>query len=163
MNNNCGDLERLMRILGNILWHVPFLGFVTAILVFLLGGLLTLTVVAAPIGLGLLQYAKFLLLPFSSEMMSRDELGQSTNPVWRVYSTLIMLLYLPIGLIVMIVGLCQAVCLALTFVGIPTAIVIAKSLGTFFNPVGKVCVSIDVGDAVHRRLAGLEAEKRYLL
>ena len=39
-----------MKTLGNILWHFPFFGFISAILVFLLGGLLTITVVAAPIG-----------------------------------------------------------------------------------------------------------------
>jgi len=43
-----------MRTLGNILWHVPFLGFLSALGTFIIGGLLTITVVGAPIGLGLL-------------------------------------------------------------------------------------------------------------
>ncbi|MDL2207156.1 YccF domain-containing protein [Desulfovibrio sp. OttesenSCG-928-F20] len=147
-----------MRILGNILWHIPLCGFLTALAVFLLGGLLTITVVAAPIGLGLLQYAKFLLLPFSFEMMDKSELGQPRNPFWLAYSTLIMLLYLPLGLVIMIIGLFQAVALALTIVGIPTALVIARSLTTFLNPVGKVCVNVDVGNALRRRKAEREAD-----
>lgn len=146
-----------MRILGNILWHIPFCGFLTALYTFLLGALLTLTVVAAPIGLGLLQYSKFLLLPFSYDMASKSELGLAQNPVWRAYSFVITLLYLPFGLIAVVVAVVQAVGLALTIVGIPTAIVIAKSLNTFFNPVGKVCVHVDVRAALGRRKAEQEA------
>ena len=48
-----------MRTLGNILWHFPFFGFVTALLAFLVGTLLTLLVIPAPIGLGLIQLSKF--------------------------------------------------------------------------------------------------------
>lgn len=155
------SLEQLVRILGNILWHIPLMGFVTAILVFLLGGLLTVTVVASPIGLGLVQYAKFLLLPFSCEMVDQADLGRPRNPLWAAYSTLIMLVYLPFGLIIMIISIFQAVGLALTIVGIPTALVIAKSLGTLLNPVGKVCVSVDMGDALRRRRADTEADRRY--
>ena len=38
-----------MRTLGNVLWHFPFFGFVTATLYWLFGALLTITIVAAPI------------------------------------------------------------------------------------------------------------------
>ncbi len=140
-----------MRILGNILWHIPFLGFVNALFAFLFGFLLTLTLVAAPIGLGLMQYAKFLLLPFSYDMMSSSELPGNRNPVWRAYSFVIMLLYLPFGLVAFVVGLVQAVGLALTIVGIPVALVVAKSLGTYLNPVGKVCVPYGTGEELRRK------------
>ena len=55
---NIGDV--LMKTLGNILWHVPFLGFLTALGTFLVGGLLVITVIGAPLGLGLIQLSKFL-------------------------------------------------------------------------------------------------------
>lgn len=148
-----------MRILGNILWHIPFCGFLTALYAFLLGGLLTLTVVAAPIGLGLLQYSKFLLLPFSYDMAGKSELGLPQNPVWRAYSFVIMIIYLPFGLFAVVVALLQAVALGLTIVGIPVAIVVVKSLGTFLNPVGKVCVHVDVRAALGRRGAEQEAAR----
>ena len=134
-----------MRVIGNILWHFPFLGFLNALFAFLLGGLLTLTVVAAPIGLGLIQYSKFLLLPFSYDMVTVADLGIRQNPIWRVYSAVIMVLYLPFGLIAFIGGLLQAVGLTLTIIGIPAALVIIKSLPTYLNPVGKKCVP-----ALHR-------------
>jgi len=60
-----------MRTLGNILWHVPFLGFLTALVTFLFGGLLVIPVIGAPIGLGLIQFSKFLLAPFSFAMISK--------------------------------------------------------------------------------------------
>lgn len=129
-----------MRTSGNILWHIPFLGFLNALFAFLLGGLLTLTVVAAPIGLGLMQYSKFLLLPFSYDMVTATDLGIRQNPVWRVYSAVIMVLYLPFGLVAFLCGLLQAVALTLTLIGIPAALVIIKSLPTYLNPVGKRCV-----------------------
>ena len=37
-----------MRTLGNIIWNIPFLGFVTAALVFLIGLLFVVTIIAAP-------------------------------------------------------------------------------------------------------------------
>ena len=54
---NCVIFNRkyFMRTLGNIIWNIPFLGFVTAALVFLIGLLFVVTIIAAPIGLGLIQ------------------------------------------------------------------------------------------------------------
>jgi hypothetical protein len=59
-----------MKTLCNILWHIPCCGFIGAIAVYLLGLILTATVVAAPIGLGLMQYGKFLFAPFGRAMIS---------------------------------------------------------------------------------------------
>ena len=66
-----------MKTLGNILWHFPFLEFVNALLTFLLGGLLVITVIGAPIGLGLIQLSKFLLAPFSSSMVNKKDLNMN--------------------------------------------------------------------------------------
>lgn len=65
-----------MRALGNVLWHIPFLGFLTALVVLLLGLVLTASIVAAPIGLGLIQYAKFLFWPFGNAMVSKSDLNK---------------------------------------------------------------------------------------
>ena len=132
-----------MRTIANILWHIPFLGFLSALYAFLLGLLLTVLVIPAPIGLGLIQYAKFLMFPFSTEMVSSAEAGQKRNPLWAAYSTIIMIFYLPFGLIAFIFGLAQCLGLAITIVGLPGAYIIFKSLGTYFNPVGKICVPVE--------------------
>ncbi len=135
-------MENTLRTIANILWHIPFLGFLSALYAFLLGLLLTILVIPAPIGLGLIQYAIFLLFPFTRKMVDVSETGSKRNPIWAAYSTIIMILYLPFGLIAFIVGVIQCLGLALTIVGLPGAYIIFKSLGTYFCPVGKVCVPI---------------------
>ncbi|WP_319777449.1 YccF domain-containing protein [Maridesulfovibrio sp.] len=140
-----------MRTLGNILWYFPFFGFVNAIMFFLLGSLLVLTVVASPLGLGLIQYSKFLFAPFSWSMVSKEDLNVESNPAWEAYSIIIMILWIPFGVIFALITICQIVGLAISIVGIPVALVLAKSLRTIFNPVGMVCVPAVVAQEVQRR------------
>lgn len=84
-----------MRTLGNIIWNIPFLGFVTAALVFLIGLLFVVTIIAAPIGLGLIQYSKFLLLPFSYDMVSKSEIDGDANKniLWQTYGFILKAVY----------------------------------------------------------------------
>lgn len=142
-----------MRTLGNILWHIPFLGFVSAFITFVIGTLLTVTIIAAPVGVGLIEYSKFLLAPFGKVMISKNDLNIERNKFWKRYSTIIMIIYFPFGLIFAIVSIFQIVGMAITIVGIPVAIVMAKSLGTTLNPVNKKCVSIAIVDEMQRRKA----------
>ncbi|MBF0323454.1 YccF domain-containing protein [Magnetospirillum moscoviense] len=145
-----------MRALGNILWHIPFLGFVNAGLTFLLGLLLTATVVAAPIGLGLMQLGKFFLAPFGHEMVARSDAmpNQDSNPAWKTYSTIVMIIWLPLGLLLAIGTIIQVILLFISILGIPVAAALAKTVGTMFNPVGKVCVTSEAAAEI-RKLAGL--------
>ena len=55
-----------------------------------------------------------------------------------------------IGLLVSVV---QVALLCLTIVGIPVALVVAKSLGTILNPVNKQCVPSAVAEELERRRA----------
>lgn len=142
-----------MRTLGNIIWHFPFFGFLTALGTFLTGAILVITVIGAPIGLGLIQLSKFLLSPFSSAMVSGKELNQEQNGLWEAYGFIIRILYFPLGLFLAVVVICQVACLFLSLVGIPVAIVLAKSLSTYFNPVNKQCVSVSVAKELEMRKA----------
>jgi uncharacterized membrane protein YccF (DUF307 family) len=148
-----------MKTLGNILWHIPFLGFVNAILVYLLGLLLTATVIAAPIGLGLMEFGKFLFAPFGHAMVSKSDLNIEQNKAWKTYSTIVMVLYFPIGLLLCILAVFQVVGLFITLIGIPPALVVAKSLGTYLNPVNKKCVHQAVRDELDKRKAQVEIDK----
>jgi uncharacterized membrane protein YccF (DUF307 family) len=149
-----------LRTLGNILWHFPFFGFVSAAFYWLLGLLLTLLVVTAPIGLGLMEYGKFLLAPFGHAMVSKSDLQMTQNPLWRTYSALVMLIYLPFGLLFTVVSIIHVVTACLGIVTIPVALVVAKSLGTVLNPVNKICVPTAVADEIERR-NGMAAADRY--
>ena len=142
-----------MRTLGNILWHIPFLGFLSAFATFVIGGLLVVTIVGAPIGFGLIQLSKFLLTPFSSVMVDKKNIKSNQNRLWLAYGFIVRIIYFPIGLVLAIVNAFQVVGLFFSIVGIPVAIVLAKSLGTYFNPVNKVCVSNAVSNEVVLRKA----------
>ncbi|MFH1320507.1 MAG: YccF domain-containing protein [Bacteroidota bacterium] len=148
-----------MKTLGNILWHFPFLGFVSAIYVYLLGLLLTITVIAAPIGLGLMELGKFLFWPFGNAMVSKSDLNIKQNMAWKAYSTIIMIIYFPFGLCLCIIGVLQVAGLFISIIGIPAALVVAKSLGTYLNPVNKKCVSSAVVDELEKRKAQQEIDK----
>lgn len=130
-----------MRTLGNILWHFPCFGFLTALVHFLLGLLLTITIIGSPIGIGLIELSKFQMSPFTSVMIPGDRIEDNRSLLRRIFEAVIVIIYLPIGLILALATIIQIVLLVVTIVGIPAAIVLAKSLGTYFNPVGKKCVS----------------------
>ena len=148
-----------MRVLGNILWHFPFLGFLSAAVAFLFGTVLTLLVIPAPIGLGLIQLSKFMLAPFSYSMSRKNDLNVTQNKYWKLYSTIIMILYLPFGCIMALCVAIQIGCLFLSIVGIPMALALCKAFGTYFNPVGKVCVPRQVADAIERQKGEAVLEK----
>jgi hypothetical protein len=61
-----------MRILGNIIWFF-MAGWILAILTYLSGLILTILVVTAPVGLGLMEYGKFLSLPFTNDMVRKNK------------------------------------------------------------------------------------------
>ncbi|MDR2651446.1 MAG: YccF domain-containing protein [Prevotellaceae bacterium] len=142
-----------MRTLGNIIWHIPLCGFLCALFVFLFGALLVLTVVASPIGLGLIQLSKFLLAPYSHSMVSKNDMKVAQNPAWETYGYIVRIIYFPFGLFIAMIIIMYIVILTISIIGIPIAIVLAKSLGTYFNPVNKVCVPKAVKDEMQRRKA----------
>lgn len=144
-----------MRTLGNIIWHIPFMGFLFALL-YTLGGLLfCITIIGIPVGLGLLQFSLFLLSPFSKAMVSREDLelltGQKQGEAMHAFSFIVRILYFPFGLFAAIGALGTIVGQFITLIGIPSGIVWAKSLSTIFNPVNKVCVPRAVAMEIERR------------
>ncbi len=142
-----------MKTLGNILWHIPFLGFLSAFTTFIFGCILAITIIGAPIGLGLIQLSKFLLTPFSMEMVSKKDLQVKQNNLWYFFSVIIRIIYFPFGLILSVITIFQIVGLFMSIVGIPVALVLAKSLGTFFNPVNKVCVPQTMANEIYQQKA----------
>jgi len=155
-----------MKAAGNILWHIPFMGFITAGITYLMGIVLIATVIAAPLGLGLIEHAKFLLKPFGRAMVSSDQMTKNkvtkteTSKYWGVYSKIIMILWLPFGALFALGAAFQTIGLFFSIIGIPAGLVMAKSLSTYFNPVGKVCVSQAVADEIERRMAQEEINEK---
>ena len=148
-----------MKTLGNILWHFPFFGFIIALYTFIIGLVFTITVVGAPIGLGMIQHSKFLLTPFSKRMISDSKLNEDKSTLWKVLSVIAFIVYLPFGILASIVTIIQICLLFITIVGIPVALVLAKSLSTYFNPIGKVCVDSELVDEINKRKAKEKADR----
>jgi uncharacterized membrane protein YccF (DUF307 family) len=150
-----------MRTLGNIIWHFPFFGFLKALFTFLWGGLFVITIVGAPIGLGLIQLSRMYLAPFSRSMVSKSDLQVEQNKYWKAFGIIVWIFYFPVGLILSILTVVQIVGLFISLIGIPVALVLAKSLGTYFNPVGKVCVSKTMQEEMERIKAREQLNNRY--
>lgn len=154
-----------MRSVGNFLWHVPFMGFFSAFFALLTGGLFILTVVGAPVGLGLIQFAKFLMAPYTHSMISKSELQQYQTNVkedhaaLKGFNLLATILWFPIGLVGAFFAAMQGVGCCLTIVGIPVGLVILKSLKVYLNPVGKICVPHSVSDEIDKRKGNEELQK----
>ncbi|MFN4017312.1 MAG: hypothetical protein ACK4JB_18370 [Reyranella sp.] len=103
-----------------------------------------------------MEFGKFLLAPIGQAMVSKEDLQVQRNGTWQAYSTIVMIFYLPFGVIFVIASAIHAATLCISTVGIPVALVIAKSLGTLLNPVNKVCVSLAVAEELERRKAGVD-------
>lgn len=141
-----------MKTLGNIIWHIPFLGFIFALL-YAIGGLLScITVIGIPIGLGLLQFSQFLLSPFSKAIITRKDFeminGEKQGDFMKGFSFIVRILYFPFGLIAAIGAICTIVAEFISIIGIPSGLVWAKSLSTIFNPINKICVPKAVADQI---------------
>lgn len=146
-----------MRVLGNILWHIPFLGFLFSLFYCITGVLLCCTVILIPLGRGYFQMAKFMLAPFSYRMVSRKDLvwiGRSTDgAAMAAFSLVIRILYFPFGLLAAFSALFVIVGEALTIIGIPFAIIWSKLFTSIFNPINKVCIGRDDAELIARRKA----------
>ncbi len=153
----------MLRVIGNIIWHFPFFGFITAAIMFLLGLLFLIPVVTAPIGMGMIQYSKFLLLPFAFTMVKKSDVATGpSNPFFETYGTILKILYVVFfGWWLTILVICQMVGCFISIIGIPAGIVLAKSLDTILQPVGKVCAPVGVVDQVMAK-KNAEAAARFM-
>ncbi|MDR1455880.1 MAG: hypothetical protein LBJ01_09540 [Tannerella sp.] len=153
-----------MKSLGNLIWHIPYLGFLNALFTFLTGGLFVISVVGAPIGLGLIQLSKMYLAPFSYTMVSKSELSRhnpdaTENKLWKTFGMIVWIVYLPFGLLLCAISVLQIIGMFISLIGIPAALVEVKSLGTLFKPVGKTCVPVAVREELNRRKAEGQASQ----
>lgn len=146
-----------MRILGNIIWHIPYCGWIAALVYALIGCLFCVTIVGIPLGMGLFQISSMMLAPFSRGVVNRSDIEYVTEEkqsifmkIWRI---IIRILYFPFGLFMAAQIILFVVVQFMTIIGIPCAIAYAKCVGLVFNPVGKICVPRSVAEEIERRKA----------
>jgi len=148
-----------MKTIGNVLWHIPFLGFVNSVFSYTLGLIFTITVIGAPLGLGLMQIGKFFLVPFGNTLVSKKDLNMEQNKSWKFLSIIVTIIYFPIGLIFAITSALQGFIMLITIIGIPVGLVVLKSVPMWLNPINKVCVSTLVAEKIENNKAEDEIEK----
>lgn len=143
-----------MKVLFNIIWWFPYLGFLLALSYAISGLLWCVTIIGIPVGLGMFQIATFLLAPHTHMLVSKNELneasGDEMNSLWKYFALVVRILYFPFGLVNAIVWAVCVVANFFTLIGIPNAIALSKAFSAVFNPVHKVCVSYAVGEELQR-------------
>lgn len=164
-----------MKQFANILWHIPFLGFLRALSTFVLGAFLVLTIIAAPIGLGLIYLSRFYLSPFTSSMVNKNTLKKKESSIdpdsqfgkimdiagklWKVWGVIVRILYLPIGLFMAFINIIFIALEFISLIGIPCALAEVKVLSVWLNPVDKVCVPTSVAEELSSRKSQKNVDK----
>lgn len=150
-----------IKQIGNIIWLFLCLGFIPALNALFFGAILCCTIVMAPVGLGLIEIGKFYLAPFSRSLVYKDSLKRRrSSSIWNAFSVILLLIYIPFGIIQCC---CLAISIAICFVSIyciPLIIPALKSIEAIFNPIGIICVSDEVKDALDRKI--IRKQIRYI-
>jgi uncharacterized membrane protein YccF (DUF307 family) len=140
-----------MRTLLNILWNVPGLGFVAALLWALAGVLMAITIIGLPWAKACFTLANYSLAPFGRELVSRydvtghpslgtGDLGLLANVIW----------FLLAGWWLIVLHVVAACALAITIIGLPFAWAHLKIAAAALAPVGKVVVPTEVAVRIDR-------------
>lgn len=146
-----------MKGLMNFLWHVPFLGFLWA-LVYAIGGVFAcITIIFIPVGLAWFHIARYLLSPFSQAMVSKSDLkllnpkaGDEGSDGWQIYCKIIGIIWLPFGAFCCLGAIFSIIIDGISIIGIPLVYIWSRLLKTFLWPVNKVCVPITVANEIER-------------
>ena len=122
-----------MRLLGNILW-ILLGGMETAILWFLIGCILCITIIGIPFGTQCFKMAGLTLAPFGKTVINNGGLATGIfNIIWALtFGWMLGAIYVFAGL----VNLC-------TIIGIPFGIQSFKMAALAFWPFGSEIVNID--------------------
>lgn len=122
-----------MRLLGNILW-ILLGGLETAILWFLIGCILCITIIGIPFGTQCFKMAGLTLAPFGKTVINNGGLATGIfNIIWALtFGWMLGAIYVFAGL----VNLC-------TIIGIPFGVQSFKMAALAFWPFGSEIVNID--------------------
>ncbi|MBE0701032.1 MAG: YccF domain-containing protein [Acholeplasmataceae bacterium] len=73
-----------MKLLGNIVWLV-FGGLIAALIWFVLGVLLSITIIGLPIGMQFFKFSKLMLMPFGKEVKTEFDKHPIANILWLIF------------------------------------------------------------------------------
>jgi len=121
-----------MNLLGNIFWFILG-GFITAVLYFLAGLLMCITIIGIPFGVQLFKFALFALMPFGHEVTTKSDAGclsMGFNVIW------ILCGWWEIAIVHAVFGLIFCI----TIIGIPLGVQHFKIAGYSLMPFGRTII-----------------------
>jgi uncharacterized membrane protein YccF (DUF307 family) len=143
-----------MRTLLNILWNVPGLGFVAALLWAVAGVIMAITIIGLPWSKACFTLANYTLAPFGRELASRyDATGQGSLGTGGLGVLANIIWFLLAGWWLIVLHVAAAVASAITIIGIPFAWAHLKIAAAAMAPVGKIVVPTEVAAEIDREKA----------
>lgn len=126
-----------MATLGNIIWFVLF-GWWQFLVYSFLGCVCCITVIGIPLGKSVFQCAKLMALPFGKVIVRETDIKgkENVSDVRQVGGVIANILWLPIGVILFIFSVFEMIALAITIIGIPAAVVVARCATFWIWPIG---------------------------
>lgn len=138
-----------MALLLNILWNVPGLGFIPALLWLLAAAIMAITIIGLPWARACLMMASYSFAPFGRRLVSAEDLNGfgtiGTGPLGWLAN---LIWFLLAGIWLCLSHLTLAVSTAITIIGLPFAWAHLKLAAASLFPVGKRVVPNAVADAV---------------
>lgn len=126
-----------MALIGNIIWFI-LAGWWNFLVYGLCGVLCCITIIGIPVGKSLFQYAKLMALPFGKVIVKETDIKGTENvsTVRKVCGVIANIIWLPFGIGFFLGNIALMILSAITIIGIPQAVVIAKSCKFLLWPIG---------------------------
>ena len=126
------------------IWHLLCLGFLSSLIVFLLGHGICMLKGGKSIGIGYINISKFLFNPTKYQLIFQNVSPFSSESEQIAYGRYIKLLYFPFGLFMFILVFVQAIVFIIITFGNHLGIVIIRASNCGFQPEHVKCIHIDL-------------------
>ncbi len=148
-----------MSFVGNFLWFIIGLGFISGALWWLAGLVFCCTIIGIPIGIACFRIGCFAFFPFGRDLVDAEMINEKAvigstlvNIIWVIFA----------GFWIALVDIILGMAFCCTIIGIPFGIAYFKLAKVCFAPLGKRIVSSDVAVAARARYANAKLDAKFV-